>query len=207
MIIEDLKNDIQNALKSYIEQFSDFSHLSKHRQKDVKNITVIMQGTDPILVFDRLHNYLETLELPLINWLKFIDINNFYWTIKNILLKEKYQEINFMRMVIIEKEHRLTAYKNKISSKPCASESSVEEKLKEIMVDVKLLRSENNFLYTTLIDLNKKVIHLESVAQNNFQRAQHAEEALLKLEREQLDLVHCQSIANSSSQPNTVPSL
>ncbi len=182
MILEELKNDIKAALQTYIKQFHAFKDISKERQNDIRNIHTILQSQDPLVVFDKLTCYIENLNLPLINWLKFIDINNFYWTLKTILQKEKYQVANFFRQTTVETRCKTP------DPKPRPTSHLIDQKiedsaLREILADVKLLRAENSYLYTTLKTLNDKVIRLESESLHNLQRAQNAEEGLLNLEK------------------------
>lgn len=195
MILDQLKQDIRDAIVSYYREFPSSRDLPRERKKDIRNIENILAEKNPIVVFEKLSAYVESLDLMFFNWLPFIDLNNFYWKFKNVLDKDIYQEANFYKQVAYEQICMKTV-NAKLKNKSI-QEVRPRDQSDEIFVDMKLLRAENRYLYATVKELQVKVSELEDLCKGSLNRVQLAQLQLSNAGMKPWDSLHFAVTAKS----------
>lgn len=173
-LYEELHYDIKTGIDNYIRRYHSYAQVPAERRRDIENILTILNGADPILGCQQIKTYLDKMILPLFSWLSFLEVNCFLREIKAHLHKEKYQELNMLRVLIKEKDYLLSNQLKK-DEVTIAIEERIEKKLSTLSYELGLLKKENAYLYQTLQKLNLKTNQLEQESANNLLRAQKAE--------------------------------
>lgn len=197
MILKQLIAEINASLKDYATKFPSYRDIPAKRRNDIVKIRRILMLPNPIVICEKLNDYLEDLKIPILYWLPFVDVNDFYWGIKNVLLKGEYQEVNLLKVLLTEKDLLIKDYRERILSGQY-SDQSVEHKINELAMELKLLRNENSYLYSTVMSLDQKISSLESECKENFHRAITAEDKLQCLQNKYDELVHLDKGPNGS---------
>lgn len=188
MIIEELRNDIKNALKEYTKLLGDAKYINIERQSQIKVIEIFLQKNNPIKICEGLSAYVDAITPSLFFWLPFMDINRFINCINTVLQKSKYQSMNLFRTIIQEKEAEIIYYKKIVNlQKPLPNDLS--QKMTLLAEDVNSMKQENKYLYTALEKLDSKLITLEVENQNYLARATKAEDELKQLQQQYNNLI------------------
>jgi hypothetical protein len=119
----------------------------------------------------QLSHYLDSLTIPWLSWLP-LDVNEFVSKLKAVLSLPQYQESNMLRAMLKEKDQLIAVYEKKAkqNSHPITLEAAVEKKINEVTDEVQLLRSENEFLYKAIADLDKKLKETECVIKQSLKK-------------------------------------
>lgn len=179
MIIDQLKKEINIRLTAYQSQYSSVEKIPPQRQKNISIIKNILKIPEPMILCRELNNYLDEISVPFFSWLTFIDVNAFVRSLKEVLGQSKYQTINLLITLLKEKDEIIA--KQTFNACQKMNGNLVENKIDYILSEIKLLRSENSFLYATLDQLDKKIKAIEVENKNNLIRAQRAEAELATL--------------------------
>lgn len=159
MICKQLIYDIKFSIKTYVDKHSSFKLIPLERKKDLQYINYLFDIRDPVVICRKLSDYLERIRTPFFSWVTFIDVNDFYWTIKSVLDKDEYLEINLLRSLIREKESALKECKKQLAF---SQGEHYDNRLDGFLKEMKLMRNENQYLYKTIEDLNERILSLES---------------------------------------------
>jgi hypothetical protein len=149
-VANEFKTDINSVLEPYIKSFAS---LAKDLQMNVIMVQSILKGSDVLLMRRELNTYLNEISWPLYCLFTFIEVNKFVLLLKGVLRHEKYQPLNVMQAIINEKDEIICQLRQiGLQQRPSEESTTVE-----MLMEIKLVKSENQFLYKALAELEKKL--------------------------------------------------
>lgn len=217
MLLKELRLEVRFALDSYERTYDIPSNIPVQRQENIKFIKKVIQGEDPLKICKEIKCYLASISLPFIYFLPFIDINLFVFLISAVIEQEKYSEINLLRTIVYEKEQLISNLQSHVR---LGLDDVTLNGVENLTAEVRLLKRENNFLYSTLVNLDRKISVIEQESKLNLERAVSAEKErsemnkiLVRLQGDQSQKINMPSIQEAcardteyySGQPLVLP--
>lgn len=198
MLLKELRLEIKFALDSYERRYNTPSNVPEQRKENIKFIRKVIHEEDPIKICKEIKYYLASISLPFISFLPFIDINLFVFLISTVIEQEKYSEINLLRTLVSQKEQLISNLQNQVR---LGLDKVTINEVENLTAEIKLLKCENNFLYSTLVNLDRKISLVEQESKQNLERALRSEKKCSDMNK---IFIHLQS---DPSKKTNMPSL
>lgn len=171
-LIEQFRQDIENALAEFTRQNPAMSPL---RSQNISDIRVLLQSSNPVKVCAKVADYVNKLSSGFVSLCFFMEVNRFKNSLQNVLALPMYQENAILKRVISEMGNQtvINGAQHSTSDKTLlARMESVESSLNfhtqqvdALRLEVKRLKLENQVLTKTITNLVEKNKHLAGECQ------------------------------------------
>lgn len=184
MILHELKKEVDQVLCEYVRGYPKRQAIPRKRQEEVDRLCSLLGENDALVFFKKLIAAVDALKLPIIDYFFVLSPSHLYWSLKRILMKEKYQPPYFFEQVVREHQQIIMDLKRSTQLIIPPVESSFQKDIQVLATEVRLLRSENQYLYKALQEMGAQMSMLERQSATHMERATQLEAILLSLSAE-----------------------